>query len=65
MANIIKCNMCGKEFDFWDIKQEFNIEKVMSYGSGYDGCVLRLDLCCDCADKLIEQCAIPPIDDRR
>lgn len=61
MARKITCNMCGKAFDFWDEQEDFSIERLVGYGSKYDTCQLRLDLCCECMDKIIDQCVIPPI----
>lgn len=58
-----KCNMCGKEFDIWDIQGNFSIYRAIGYGSKFDMCDLRLDLCCGCMDKIIEQCKISPITD--
>ena len=56
------CNMCGKEFDFWDMQEDFHIEKdEIGYGSKHDGMHLKLDLCCSCMDSLIDRCIIPPI----
>lgn len=64
---IIRCNKCNKTFGEWDIQQDFSIIKHIGYGSKYDGCVFEIDLCCDCADKLIEQlvkeCTTSPIID--
>lgn len=56
------CNMCGKEFDFWDEQENFHIhEQNIGYGSKYDGDKLCLDLCCNCMDKIIEMCTINPV----
>lgn len=63
MARKITCNMCGKTFDFWDEQEGFSIEGMVGYGSKYDMCQLRLDLCCDCMDKIIDQCVISPVKD--
>ena len=57
----ITCNMCGKEFDDWDMQEDFSIHGCIGYGSKFDGLYLRLDLCCDCMDNLIRSCKIPPV----
>lgn len=58
------CNLCGKALDAFDEQQEFVIhnEKI-GYGSVHDGDSVHLQLCCDCMDKLAEQCMIDPIID--
>ena len=55
------CNMCGKELDMWDEQEGFSIHKKIGYGSIYDGDYLNLNLCCECADKIIGECKIHPI----
>lgn len=55
------CNVCGKEFDQWDTIQDFSIHKSIGYGSKYDFSELALDICCECMDKIIEQCKINPL----
>ena len=64
MANIDKqicCNKCGKPFDIWDTQEDFSIDKHMGYGTKYDGDYLKLSLCCDCMEKLIEDCVVSPV----
>lgn len=63
VAKEIICNKCGKKFDMWDTQEDFSIYRHCGYGSQYDGSELELDLCCDCMDKLIAECAISPIKD--
>ncbi len=63
MAKEIICNKCGKKFDFWDTQEDFSIKKSLGYGTKYDGSTLELNLCCECMEKLIEECAISPISD--
>lgn len=63
MAKEIICNRCGKKFDFWDTQEDFSIERNLGYGTKYDGSILELDLCCECMEKLIEDCVISPISD--
>lgn len=61
------CNLCGKEFDVWDEQQDFVISKDIGYGSKFDGSHMRLDMCCDCFDILmdavIQKCVISPIEE--
>lgn len=63
VAKEITCNKCGKKFDFWDTQEEFSINTQLGYGTKYDGSYLELDLCCDCMEKLIDECVISPIFD--
>lgn len=55
------CNLCGKNFDFWDEQGNFSIYTRIGYGSKYDDEQLKLDLCCECMDKLIDLCVISPV----
>lgn len=55
------CNRCGKELDFWDIQEDFTLHSRIGYGSIYDGDGVHLQLCCDCFDKLVEDCKVNPI----
>lgn len=57
------CNLCGKNFDFWDEQEDFSIYTRIGYGSKYDDEQLKLDLCCECMDKLIDRCVISPVAD--
>lgn len=61
MAKKFYCNMCGKQMDILDIQENFSVNGRLGYGSRYDGDEIEFDLCCDCMDKLIEECAIPPV----
>ena len=65
MAKELYCNKCGKKLDIWDIQENFSMQRHLGYGSRYDGDNLDLDLCCDCMDKIIEECAIPPVETLR
>ena len=60
-----KCNMCGKEFDFWDEQENFCFEHKVGYGSIHDGEQVSLNLCCDCFDKVIDivapMCQVNPL----
>lgn len=61
MAKETVCNKCGKKFDIWDTQENFSIYTRLGYGTKYDGDNLELDLCCECMEKLIAECAISPI----
>lgn len=65
MAKEFYCNKCGKKLDMWDVQEDFSMERHLGYGSRYDGDHLDLDLCCECMDKIIEECAIPPVESLR
>ena len=55
------CNKCGKEFDIWDKQEDFSIYRVAGYGTKFDGSKIELDLCCECMEKLVDECIISPI----
>ena len=55
------CNLCGKNFDFWDEQEDFSIYTRIGYGSKYDDEQLKLNLCCECMDELIDLCVISPV----
>lgn len=57
----IKCNMCGKDFDLFDMQEHFSINRILGFGTKHDGCKLEMDICCECMDKLIESCKISPV----
>lgn len=68
------CNVCGKTIEDEhkgchskagdrDSIEHFSISGYMPYGSEFDGSYIDLDICCDCMDKLIKQCAVSPIRD--
>ena len=59
--NLKKCNKCGKEFDVWDTNEDFTIIRSLGYGTKYDGGFLKMHLCCDCMEKLIDACSVNPI----
>lgn len=48
-----KCTMCGKKFEMHDTCADLHFEKRIGYASIYDGETLKLDLCCDCFDHLV------------
>jgi hypothetical protein len=49
--------MCGKEFDMWDEQENFRFEHRVGYGSVHDGEYIKINLCCDCFDKVIDMVA--------
>lgn len=57
----IVCNKCGRVFSIWDIQEDFSIKRNLGYGTIYDGDKLDINLCCECMEKLIEECVISPI----
>lgn len=57
----IKCNLCKKELDFWDMTEDYSIKGRLGYGTKYDGNDLELHICCECMNKLIDSCKISPI----
>jgi len=59
-----KCSMCGKTFDIWDEQEDFSIEKQLGYGTKYDGHRVSVRLCCECMEKIIDQCKISPLGER-
>lgn len=61
MAGVKKCNLCGKQFDLWDIQEDFCIHKRLGFGTKYDGDVLHMYICCDCMDAIIDRCELSPI----
>ena len=60
LSKVTVCNLCGKHLDFFD-EHQFYIYTEVGYGSVHDGEELKLDLCCECMDKLIESCKVSPI----
>lgn len=56
-----KCNICGKDMDFWDRQQRFDMEVDVGYGSVHDGESVELHICCDCFDKLLARCVVSPV----
>jgi len=60
-TNAVYCNMCGKKLDEFDLNQHFYLNKIVGYGSKYDGEEIRLRLCSDCMDDLIDSCAVSPV----
>ena len=57
MANmqIKTCVMCGKILGELDLQENFSVDLPhIGYGSKFDLCHVKFDLCCDCFDKTIE-----------
>lgn len=48
------CNMCAKVFDKWDYQENFCFDYHIGYGSKYDLNRLKLNLCIDCFDKVLD-----------
>jgi len=62
----IFCNICGKEFDEFDMQEGFGFDYHIGYGSKFDGERIKIVFCCDCFDKIVDeyilpQCQIPPL----
>ena len=61
------CNMCGKVFDEWDYQENFCFDYHIGYGSKYDLNRLKLNLCIDCFDKVLDfilpQCKTNPLEE--
>ena len=49
-----RCAMCGRKFELHDKFANFNFEKQIGYGSVHDGKTLKINLCCECFDRLAE-----------
>lgn len=61
MVKQVYCNLCGRKMDEFDVNQHFFMQKIIGYGSKYDGDDLRVRLCSKCMDDLIDKCVISPI----
>ena len=57
------CNRCGRELDFWDVQEDFTIDRHIGYGSVHDGDIVNLHLCCDCFDKIVDECKVSPVEE--
>jgi len=60
LTEIMQCNYCGIEFDEFDKNQDLKIHTLVGYGSKHDGERILLRFCCDCFDKIIDECKISP-----
>lgn len=62
-----QCTMCGKNFDLWDEQENFYLNRRIGYGSFRDGCQVKLQLCCECFDRVLDMviplCRTTPITD--
>lgn len=61
MAREYICNKCGKKMDEYDIQERLAVYQQLGYGSKFDGERVEIDLCCECFDRIIEECKISPI----
>ena len=62
MAEPRHCNHCGRPLDFWDVQEDLSIHKEkLGYGTKHDGDSVHLQLCCDCFDKLVDECVVNPV----
>lgn len=62
MPEQIFCNKCGKTLDIFDRQEDFSITKErLGYGTKFDGDKLKLHLCCDCLEELVNGCKVSPI----
>lgn len=50
---MIRCNMCGKEFNTYDHNEAFGFDYLIGYGSRFDGESVRADFCCECFDRIL------------
>lgn len=62
MERLRRCNRCGRKLNMYDEELGFSIHTQMGYGSDYDGEVVDLTYCCECADELIAECIISPLE---
>ena len=56
----MRCNCCGNQLDVFDRSEHYVFERRLGYGTKYDGELVRIRFCCDCLERLIERCAVPP-----
>lgn len=55
------CNLCGRPLSGQDLAQHISIDKRLGYGSVHDLEHVRIKLCCQCLDTIIDACAVDPI----
>lgn len=53
------CNMCGKEFDEWDVQEQFGFHHHVGFGSHFDVQIIECDLCCACFDRMMKEYILP------
>ena len=61
MIQNTRCNMCGRTFTPIDKYGGILIDEILGYGTKYDGEYLRINMCCECLESMIEKCVISPI----
>lgn len=54
-----RCNMCGVSFSDLDEQLDFGFDMILPYGSKHDMAHVRLDLCCECTDRLFDEYIVP------
>lgn len=54
-----RCNLCGADFSPEDEELDFGLDMILPYGSVHDMAHLRLDLCCRCLDRLMDEYIVP------
>lgn len=58
----LKCNVCGESIsNMLDVNASTVIERVLAFGSKYDGEHVKIHICCKCLDNLIDNCVTSPI----
>ena len=55
-----QCNICAKELDEFDEQENLIIHTTVGYGSTHDGEEIRLQFCCECFDKIVDECKVSP-----
>lgn len=48
------CDICGKDFDNWDLQENHHHTYNFGYGSKHDLEYLEFDVCADCFDKIVD-----------
>lgn len=51
---VTRCDICGKEFNEYDLYEDCGIHHTCGYGSKHDGHEIKIDMCIECFDKLID-----------
>ena len=50
----VRCTLCGKPFDMWDMQENYRLDYYCGFGSSYDGDHLRMRFCIKCFDSLMD-----------
>ncbi len=50
----VRCTLCGKPFDMWDMQENYRLDYYCGFGSSYDGEHLRMRFCIKCFDSLMD-----------